>query len=74
MRTYNTKIHIVALQSLKISHLLKEIQGMFPEDNLNSLILDKMKEIVKSKDIKNNKLFDWLIKEKDMISPITECR
>ena len=52
MNTYNTKNHVEALQSFKISHWLKEIQWIFPEDDLNSLILDKMKEIVKSKDIK----------------------
>ena len=52
MHTYNTKNHVEALQSFKISHWLKQIQWIFPEDDLNSLILDKMKEIVKSKDIK----------------------
>ena len=52
MHTYNTKDHVQALQSLKISHWLKEIQWIFPEDDLNSFIFDKMKEIVKWKDIK----------------------
>ena len=47
MHTYNTKDHVQALQSLKISHWLKEIQWIFPEDDLNSFIFDKMKEIVK---------------------------